>query len=73
MLFSFSNLLLINQNPVMFIKKGGLDVLSNILKGPDTKIKNNYFGLLSYWILSYEEAFVSYAATPSVFLYNIVN
>lgn len=67
-LFAFSNLLLVPKKPVEFIEQGGLDQLRLILERSESKIKTNYYGLLCYWILSYEEKFVTYAATPSVVL-----
>ena len=60
-LFAFSNLLLIPKKPIEFIEQGGLDQLKVILERSESKIKTNYYGLLCYWILSYEEKFVSYA------------
>lgn len=65
-LFSLTNLLLIPKKPTMFIEMGGLKVLKTILKNPENKIKTNYFGMLCYWILSYEGKFVAFASTPSV-------
>ena len=65
-LFAFSNLLLIPKKPVEFIEQGGLDHLKSILEKSEGKIKISYYGLLCYWILSYEEKFVAYTATPSV-------
>jgi len=65
-LFAFSNLLLVPKKPIEFIEQGGLDQLKVILERSESKIKTNYYGLLCYWILSYEEKFISYASTPSV-------
>jgi hypothetical protein len=69
LMFAFSNLLLIPKKPIEFIEHGGLDMTREILERSENKIKTNYYGLLCYWILSYEEKFVSYAALPSVFLF----
>jgi len=65
-MFAFSNLLLIPKKPIEFIEHGGLDLIRVILERSENKIKTNYYGLLCYWILSYEEKFVTYAALPSV-------
>ena len=65
-LFAFSNLLLVPKKPIEFIEQGGLEQLKSILEKSEGKIKISYYGLLCYWILSYEEKFVTYTATPSV-------
>lgn len=65
-LFSFSNLLLIPKKPAAFIELKGLDVLEETIREADNQVKINYYGMLCYWILSYEPRFVEYSATPSV-------
>lgn len=70
LMFAFSNLLLIPKKPIEFIEHGGLDMIRMILERSENKIKTNYYGLLCYWILSYEEKFVSYAALPSVWCFS---
>lgn len=66
--FALSNLLLIPKKVPLLIEQGGLEVLRNILSNSKNKVKINYYGLLCYWILSYEPEFVQYASSPNVFL-----
>jgi hypothetical protein len=64
--FALSNLLLIPKKPLLLIEQGGLDILRNVLIKSKNKVKINYYGLLCYWILSYEVEFVQYASSPNV-------
>lgn len=64
--FALSNLLLIPKKPLLLIEQGGLDILRNLLIESKNKVKINYYGLLCYWILSYEVEFVQYASSPNV-------
>lgn len=68
--FALSNLLLIPKKPLLLIEQGGLDILRNVLINSKNKVKINYYGLLCYWVMSYEPEFVQYASSPNVF-YNL--
>jgi hypothetical protein len=65
---ALSNLLLIPKKPLLLIEQGGLEILKGILSDSKNKVKINYYGLLCYWILSYEPQFVQYASSPNVLL-----
>lgn len=65
---ALSNLLLIPKKPSLLVEQGGLDILKNVLNNSKNKVKINYYGLLCYWILSYEPEFVQYASSPNVLI-----
>lgn len=66
--YSLSNLLLIPKKSLLLMELGGLEVVKNLLNNSKNKVKINYFGLLCYWILSYESEFVQYASSPNVII-----
>ena len=73
--FALSNLLLVPKKPLLLIEQGGLNTIKEALSRSKNKVKINYYGLLCYWILSYEHDFMKYASSPNVnlFIYLFIN
>lgn len=67
--FALSNLLLVPKKPLLLIEQGGLNTIKEALSRSKNKVKINYYGLLCYWILSYEHDFMKYASSPNVNLF----